>query len=147
MPQFIDRRLNPRDKSLGNRQRFLRRTRAQIKQAVDKAVARAPHRRRRQGGLGLHPDGRHRRAVVPSLELRRRSRNVSSRQQGVRRRGPHRQARGRPAAGGGPRGRGVGDGEDDFTFALSEAEFLDILFEDLELPDLVKATLKDDELR
>jgi len=38
MPQLIDRRLNPRDKSLGNRQRFLRRTREQIKQAVDKAV-------------------------------------------------------------------------------------------------------------
>ena len=39
MAQFIDRRLNPRDKSLGNRQRFLRRTRAEIKRAVDKAVA------------------------------------------------------------------------------------------------------------
>ncbi|TIN59637.1 MAG: DUF444 family protein, partial [Mesorhizobium sp.] len=25
MPIFIDRRLNPKDKSLGNRQRFLRR--------------------------------------------------------------------------------------------------------------------------
>ncbi len=39
MPQFIDRRLNPRDKSLGNRLRFLRRTRAEVKHAVDKAVA------------------------------------------------------------------------------------------------------------
>ena len=29
MPQLIDRRLNPRDKSLGNRQKFLRRTKAQ----------------------------------------------------------------------------------------------------------------------
>jgi len=38
MPQFIDRRLNPRDKSLGNRMRFLRRTREQLKRAVDKAV-------------------------------------------------------------------------------------------------------------
>ena len=38
MPQFIDRRLNPRDKSLGNRMRFLKRTRARIKEAVDKAV-------------------------------------------------------------------------------------------------------------
>ena len=28
MPQFIDRRLNPKDKSLGNRQRFLRRAKA-----------------------------------------------------------------------------------------------------------------------
>ena len=38
MPQFIDRRLNPRDKSLGNRMRFLKRSRARIKEAVDKAV-------------------------------------------------------------------------------------------------------------
>src|SRR3954453_21980033 len=38
MPQFIDRRLNPRDKSLGNRMRFLKRTRARIKEAVDTAV-------------------------------------------------------------------------------------------------------------
>ena len=67
MPQFIDRRLNPRDKSLGNRQRFLRRTRAEIKQAVDKAVARAHDRRRRQGRIGLDPDRRHRRAAVPPV--------------------------------------------------------------------------------
>ena len=38
MPQFIDRRLNPRDKSLGNRMRFLKRTRSRIKEAVDRAV-------------------------------------------------------------------------------------------------------------
>ena len=40
-------------------------------------------------------------------------------------------------------GAGSGDGEDAFSFALTEEEFLDILFEDLELPDLVKASLKD----
>src|SRR5277367_5055705 len=39
MAHFVDRRLNPRDKSLGNRQRFLRRTRAEVRRAVDKAVA------------------------------------------------------------------------------------------------------------
>ena len=39
MAQFVDRRLNPRDKSLGNRQRFLRRVRSEVKRAVDKAVA------------------------------------------------------------------------------------------------------------
>ena len=38
MPNFIDRRLNPRDKSPGNRQRFLRRARAQTKEAVNKAI-------------------------------------------------------------------------------------------------------------
>ena len=36
-----------------------------------------------------------------------------------------------------------GSDKDPFSFALSEAEFLDILFEDLELPDLIKASLKD----
>ncbi len=35
---FIDRRLNPKDKSLGNRQRFLKRVRSQVKRAVDKAI-------------------------------------------------------------------------------------------------------------
>jgi len=38
MTHFIDRRLNPKDKSLGNRRRFLRRVRKHVKSAVDKAV-------------------------------------------------------------------------------------------------------------
>jgi uncharacterized sporulation protein YeaH/YhbH (DUF444 family) len=35
---FIDRRLNPKGKSLANRQRFLRRARAQIREAVQKSL-------------------------------------------------------------------------------------------------------------
>jgi uncharacterized sporulation protein YeaH/YhbH (DUF444 family) len=35
---IIDRRLNPKGKSIANRQRFLRRTRAHIRDAVKKAV-------------------------------------------------------------------------------------------------------------
>jgi len=38
MTQFIDRRLNPKGKSLANRQRFLRRARAQIREAVQKSL-------------------------------------------------------------------------------------------------------------
>ncbi|TIU39703.1 MAG: DUF444 family protein, partial [Mesorhizobium sp.] len=34
MPIFIDRRLNPKDKSLGNRQRFLRRAREELKRSI-----------------------------------------------------------------------------------------------------------------
>jgi hypothetical protein len=55
----------------------------------------------------------------------------------------------KPKGGQGGRGRkgaDDGDGEDDFTFALTESEFLDLLFEDLELPDLIKASLKDAKL-
>jgi uncharacterized sporulation protein YeaH/YhbH (DUF444 family) len=38
MAHIIDRRLNPKGKSLANRQRFIRRARAQIKEAVQKSL-------------------------------------------------------------------------------------------------------------
>ena len=38
MTHFIDRRLNPKGKSLGNRQRFLKRARTQIREAVQKSL-------------------------------------------------------------------------------------------------------------
>ena len=38
MTHFIDRRLNPKGKSLGNRQRFLKRARVQIREAVQKSL-------------------------------------------------------------------------------------------------------------
>jgi uncharacterized sporulation protein YeaH/YhbH (DUF444 family) len=52
----------------------------------------------------------------------------------------------KPPGGGGGGGRKAapdGDGEDEFVFVLSRDEFLDIFFEDLELPDMVKRTLKE----
>jgi hypothetical protein len=38
MTHFIDRRLNPKGKSLPNRQRFLHRARTQIREAVQKSL-------------------------------------------------------------------------------------------------------------
>ena len=38
MAHFIDRRPNPKDKNLGNRQRFMRRARGQIKDVVSRSV-------------------------------------------------------------------------------------------------------------
>jgi hypothetical protein len=52
----------------------------------------------------------------------------------------------RPTGGegrGGSEGSPDGSGEDAFEFTLSKEEFLDMFFEDLELPDLVKKSLKD----
>ena len=40
MPHFIDRRLNPKDRNLGNRRRFLKRVRSYVKKAVDESVIR-----------------------------------------------------------------------------------------------------------
>ena len=144
MPQLIDRRLNPRDKSLGNRQRFLRRTREQIRQAVDKAV--------RERGIADASKGGS--VTIPGKGIGEPHFNLSN-SGGDRQRvfpGNKKFVSGdeipRPDGGaggaGGKDGADSGGGEDAFTFALSEAEFLDILFDDLELPDLVKATLKDE---
>ena len=47
--------------------------------------------------------------------------------------------------GGGSEGSPDGEGEDDFRFALSRDEFVDLFLEDLELPDLAKRRVVDTE--
>jgi uncharacterized sporulation protein YeaH/YhbH (DUF444 family) len=142
MPQFIDRRLNPRDKNLGNRQRFLRRARAQIKQAVDKAVReRAIGEAAKGGSVSIPSDGIGEPQFHLSNEGGDRERVFPGNKEFVSGDSLDRPSGGR---GGSPSDASdSGSGEDAFSFALSEDEFLDILFDDLELPDLVKASLKD----
>ncbi len=144
MAQFIDRRLNPRDKSLGNRQRFLRRTRAEIRRAVDRTVAERSIADAGNGGAVTIPtdgigepqfhlsrDGGEREYVLPGNKDFVAGDRIDK-------------PKGGGGAGeGGRQASDSGSGEDPFSLALSETEFLDILFEDLELTDLVKATLKD----
>jgi uncharacterized sporulation protein YeaH/YhbH (DUF444 family) len=48
---------------------------------------------------------------------------------------------GQGSGGGNGAGEGGGDGEDGFRFVLTRDEFLDLFFEDLELPDLVKSQI------
>ena len=143
MPHLIDRRLNPRDKNLGNRQRFLRRARAQIKDAVDQAVK----------DRGVADVGSGGKVSIPSRSVREPKFRLAS--SGGRRRyvlpGNADYVEGdkipKPSEGGGDGSDKTatdhGDGEDSFVFALSRDEFLDFFFEDLELPDLVKTGLKD----
>jgi uncharacterized sporulation protein YeaH/YhbH (DUF444 family) len=144
MAQFVDRRLNPRDKSLGNRQRFLRRVRSEVKRAVDKAVAERTIADVGKGGsvsipgdgidepqFHLAGDSGERKFVLPGNKEYVAGDAIDK-------------PKGRGGGGGtGREGTSGGRGEDPFSFALTEAEFLDILFEDLELPDLVKTSLKD----
>src|SRR5579863_3214628 len=145
MPQFIDRRLNPRDKSLGNRMRFLKRTRARIKEAVDKAVRERTIGDAAKGGsVSIPSDGINEPQFHDSDSGGNRQRVLPGNKEFVT--GDRID---KPKGGQGGRGRqgaNDGDGEDAFTFALSEEEFLDLLFEDLELPDLIKASMKDAKL-
>src|SRR5271165_513150 len=147
MAQFVDRRLNPRDKSLGNRQRFLRRTRAEVKRAVDKAVAERSIADAGKGGsVSIPTDGIGEPQFHLSRETGEHEHVLPGNKEFVA--GDHiEKPRGGGGSGGQGKDAGAGSGEDPFTFALSESEFLDILFEDLELPDLLKTSLKDTSAR
>ncbi|ACR68820.1 YeaH/YhbH family protein [Edwardsiella ictaluri] len=135
MAYFIDRRLNGKNKSAVNRQRFLRRYKSQIKQSVADAIRRRsvsdvesgesvtiprddisePLFHQGSGGERhrVHPGNDH---FVPHDHIER--------QQG-----------GGAGGGSGDAGNGEG-GEDDFVFQISKDEYLDLLFEDLALPNL-----------
>ena len=51
----------------------------------------------------------------------------------------------KPPSGGGRGSQGSpdGEGQDEFTFTLTKEEFLDLFFDDLKLPNLIKVKLKD----
>ena len=136
---IIDRRPNPHGKSLENRQRVLTRARAAVARAAREAIDQGTLREVGQGGAvtipadSLHEPSFHtvfsggeRDAVLPG------NREFSV---GDRLRRP----RGGAGRGGGQgEGSDEGGGEDEFRFVLTRDEFLDLFFEDLELPDLVK---------
>jgi hypothetical protein len=142
MPRLIDRRLNPRDKSLGNRQRFLKRTRAQVKQAVDKAIKERSIADAGKGGkIAIASNGINEPRFHHAGDSGNRQRVLPGNKEFIT--GDRID---KPSGGSGGSGKDAsssGQGEDDFVFALSQDEFLDILFEDLELPDLLKVSVKD----
>ncbi|UCI08799.1 YeaH/YhbH family protein [Mesorhizobium sp. B1-1-8] len=140
MPIFIDRRLNPKDKSLGNRQRFLRRARAELKRSIRDQI--------RTGRIS-DADGEHT-VSMPASGTSEPS-FTDAKDSGARHHvlpgNKHFSAGDRlpkPRQGGGMgSGPGLTPSEDDFRFVLSREEVLDLFFEDLELPDLVKLSLKE----
>ena len=137
---IVDRRLNGSGKSLANRQRFLRRAKTLVRQAVRNSSKDRSIKDLDQGGeVSIPLDG------VREPRLRRSSKG------GVREGlfpGNKKFIEGdtipRDPSGGGGRGNeGAedGSGEDDFRFVLSREEYLDLFFDDLELPDLAKKKL------
>ncbi len=147
MGHFVDRRLNPKDKSLGNRRRFLKRVRSHVKKSVDEAV--------RKRGIADADRGEN--VTVPADSIAEptfRHSNKAGRRDYVTT-GNKTFSTGdrirKPSAGaGGGRGKtgsDHGEGDDEFLFVLSRDEFLDLFFEDMELPNLVKRGLKQIQLK
>lgn len=142
MAYFIDRRLNGKNKSMVNRQRFLRRYKSQIKQSIAGAINKRsvtdvesgesvsipntdinePFFHQGRGGMRhrVHPGNDH---FIQNDRIER-----------------------PPGGGGGGSGQGNasqdGEGQDEFVFQISKDEYLDLLFEDLALPNLQKNQYK-----
>lgn len=140
MTRIIDRRLNGKNKSAVNRQRFIRRYKEQIKKAVSDAVSERSITDIESSESVSIPakdigepifevgDGGNRTRVLPGNKEFLQGDRIP-----------------RPQ-GGGSGGQGSeaskdGEGEDDFVFQISKKEFLDLFFEDLELPNLSKKKL------
>ena len=143
MPNFIDRRLNPKDKSLSNRQRFLRRARAQLKNVINQSVkdrgiadvdgrqvVSVPSKGIGEPRFHNSPHGGRRDQVFPGNKEFSTGDRLSKPKKGG-------------GGSGGKEASDSGEGEDAFEFTLSREEFLELFFEDLELPDLVKTNLKE----
>ena len=137
---IVDRRLNPRGKSLANRQRFIRRARKQILEAVREASAK--HGIADAGGdrIKISADSLREPVLHHSHRTGQRTYVVPGNKEYVEGdRIP------RPPGGGdgrGSEGSPDGDSQDAFQFVLSQEEFLDLFLEDLELPDLLRKQLR-----
>ena len=141
LQQIIDRRLAGKNKSIGNRERFLRRYQHQLRDAVRRAVdgrgirdiergedIHLPRRDISEPAFG-HGQGGSREIVHPGNQEYLRGDRIE-----------------RPKGGAGSgRGQGEasdsGEGEDDFVFHLTKEEFMQIFFDDLALPRLTRTQL------
>ena len=141
LQSIIDRRLAGKNKSIGNRERFLRRYKDQVREAVKRAI----------DSRGIRDVERGEEIRIPKKDIHE---PVFGHGSGGRREivhpGNREYVQGdriqRPKGGqGGGSGKGQasdsGEGEDEFAFALSKEEFMQVFFEDLALPHLVRTQL------
>ena len=141
MANFIDRRLNSKNKSMVNRQRFLRRYKSQIKKSLADAINKRGVTDVNSGENITIPkkdlsepffhqgEGGNRNRIHPGNDQFTTGDHIPrpKKQQG--------QGSGEGEA------SDSGEGDDDFVFSISKDEYLNLLFEDLELPNLEKNQL------
>ncbi|NNM60516.1 MAG: YeaH/YhbH family protein [Legionellales bacterium] len=140
MSQFIDKRLNGKNKSAVNRQRFIRRFKQQIKEAVSEAIQKRSIKDIESGE----------RIIIPRRDIDepkihhgaggRREFVLPGNQEFLKGDKLHRPSSGASGSGD-SEASDTGEGSDDFSFYITKEEFLSIFFDDLELPDLIKTKL------
>jgi uncharacterized sporulation protein YeaH/YhbH (DUF444 family) len=136
MAYLIDRRTNDRGKSAVNRERFLRRYKSHIQEAVRKMVGDRKLSDMEGGGEVRVPK---KDVSEPSFNFGRGGDREfvlpGNREYVTGDRIPRPEGGG---SGGGASNGGEGDAQDEFVFSLSREEFMQIFFDDLELPRLAR---------
>ena len=139
--EIIDRRLAGRNKSIGNRERFLRRYKEQIRDAVRRAInERVIRDIERAEDIAIprkdisepqfqHGQGGARDIVHPGNTEYLRGDRIARPYNGPVR--------------GGSEASDSGSGEDVFAFTLTKEEFMQLFFEDLALPHLLRTHIGD----
>lgn len=139
MSNIVDRRPNSKNKNMINRQRFLRRFKQQIKKAVNEAASKR----------SITDIDRGEKIVIPTKDL-----NEPKFHHGKGgtwdyihagnkefQAGDHIKRETSDSKGTDSQASNQGEGFDEFGFELSREEFLELFFEDLALPNLVKKQL------
>lgn len=140
MANIVDRRKSGKNKSVGNRQKFIKRYKHKIKESVDNIASEK----------GITDVLKDRKIVIndndidePSFDF-----DLSTGERDIILPGNKTHQKGdkilRPPESeeNGPGGSDEGAGFDDFSFTLTKEEFLDLYFSDMCLPDFIKESLK-----
>lgn len=136
--QIVDRRLAGKNKSIGNRERFIHRYKAQISDAVRRAVSGRDIRDIEQAESISIPRRDIKEPVFQHTQGGVRDTVHTGNQDHLR---GDRLRRPQSGAGRGSQAGDATDGEDDFVFTLSKEEFMQLFFEDLALPHLVRTQI------
>lgn len=132
---IIDRRKNPKGKNLPNRQRFLKRVKKYLGEEIKRNMKTKSITD--QGGADINVPNKG--IKEPSFDYDQNTGNWEKILPGNKDfivgdkiKKP------KDGSGGGGREGGIGESQDEFQFSISKEEYLQLVFEDLELPDLLK---------
>lgn len=142
MPYIIDRRLNSKNKNTVNRQRFLRRYRKQIKKSVSEAIGRRSITDMDRGEDVSIPKDDVNEPVFGHGKGGERNFVLTGNKEFTAGDKIKRPPQSEGGSGDGE-ASGSGGGDDEFVFQISQEEFLEFMFEDLALPNMVKRQLAD----
>lgn len=138
---IIDRRKSGKNKSVTNRQKFIKRYKNRIKRSIDEITS----------DKGITDVMKDRKVTIDEDELDEPSFDfdLSTGKRSVVVNGNKTLGKGdkvyQPPEGdgdGGTEGSPDGEGFDEFSFTLTKEEFLDLYFSDMELPDFIKESMK-----